>query len=371
MSLHPPIEPMLAKATPKVPAIDALDGGVSYEPKWDGFRVIIFRTEDGVIIQGRGGDDLAYVFPEAVATAMETLEPGTVIDGELVIVLEGRLQFEQLSQRIRPRSEAGGWKIAELSEQFPTTFIAFDLLQHKEESLVAAPYSERRRRLIELSRQWSGTWFVTPATRDHVEATRWFSEFEGAGLDGLVCKGLNSIYSPGARTMLKVKHARTADVVVGGWRAYSKPGPDGQPIVGSLLLGLYDDAGRFHQVGSAASFTMARRLELLEELKPYEVAADAVHPWLQPDGHTRVPGGPSRWTGKKDLSWHPLAPELVAEVAYDQMEGPTPQAQRFRHVARFVRWRPDRVATSCLYDQLEHPVRYDLESLLSSVERLA
>jgi ATP-dependent DNA ligase len=171
--------------------------------------------------------------------------------------------------------------------------------------------------------------------------------------------------------MLKVKHARTADVVVGGWRAYSKPGPEGQPIVGSLLLGLYDDVGRFHQVGSAASFTMARRLELLDELKPYEVAADAVHPWLQPDGQTRVPGGPSRWTGKKDLSWIPLAPELVAEVAYDQMEGPTPQAQRFRHVARFVRWRPDRVANSCLYDQLEHPVRYDLESLLSSVERLA
>ena len=164
--------------------------------------------------------------------------------------------------------------------------------------------------------------------------------------------------------MLKIKHARTADVVVAGWRRYSKPGPDGQDIVGSLLLGLFDEDGRFHQVGSAASFTMARRVELLDELAPLAVEEGADHPWLNPDGQTRVPGGPSRWTGKKDLSWNALRPELVAEVAYDQMEG-----NRFRHVARFVRWRPDRTADSCAYDQLDVPVRYDLASLLASVDR--
>ena len=364
MSLQPPIEPMLAKATGAVPAPDAMAGGVSYEPKWDGFRVIIFRNDDGVIIQGRGGDDLAYAFPEAVATALELLPPGTVIDGELVIVMDGRLQFEQLSQRIRPRSEAGGWKITELSEAFPTTFIAFDLLCVDGGELLQTPYRERRALLIELSRSWAGSWFVTPATTDHAEAQRWFSEFEGAGLDGVVAKAQDSVYSPGARTMLKIKHARTADVVVAGWRRYSKPGPDGQDIVGSLLLGLFDEDGRFHQVGSAASFTMARRVELLDELAPLAVEEGADHPWLNPDGQTRVPGGPSRWTGKKDLSWNALRPELVAEVAYDQMEG-----NRFRHVARFVRWRPDRAADSCAYDQLDVPVRYDLASLLASVDR--
>lgn len=364
MMLRPPIEPMLAKAVTGVPNEDALTGGVSYEPKWDGFRVLIFRDADAVIIQGRGGDDLAYAFPEAAATASRLLPAGTVIDGELVIVTDGRLQFEQLSQRIRPRSEAGGWKIAELSEQFPTSFIAFDVLEVDGLSLVDAPYSQRRAELLRLSHSWNDTdWFVTPATRSQDEASRWFDQFEGAGLDGIVAKGLDSVYTPGARSMLKIKHARTADVVVGGWRAYTKPGPDGQPIVGSLLLGLYDHAGRFHQVGSAASFTMARRVELLDELAPYAVT-DPSHPWSQPDGHTRVPGGPSRWTGKKDLSWTPLRPELVVEVAYDQMEG-----DRFRHVARFVRWRPDRTATSCTFDQLERPVRYDLESLLSSVDR--
>jgi len=362
----PPVEPMLAKAVAKVPPIDALPGGVSYEPKWDGFRVIIFRTTDGVIIQGRGGDDLAYVFPEAVATALESLRPGTVVDGELVIVLDGRLQFEQLSQRIRPRSEAGGWKIAELSAQFPTTFIAFDVLQHDNTPLLDVAYRDRRSTLIDLARTWTDTWFVTPATQDHEEAQRWFAEFEGAGLDGLVCKGLDSTYSPGARTMLKVKHARTADAVVAGWRPFAKPGPSGEAVVGSLLLGLFDDDGRLHHIGVASSFTMARRLELLGELAPYEVSSDTEHPWLNPDGRTRIPGGVSRWTGKKDLSWTPLQPSLVAEVAYDQMEG-----DRFRHVARFVRWRPDRTAASCGYDQLDRPVRYDLDSLLASVDRRA
>ena len=359
--LLPPIEPMLAKATAGVPAATALAGGVSYEPKWDGFRVLIFRTNDGVIIQGRGGDDLAYAFPEAAAHAVNYLPVDTVVDGELVVVHGDRLQFELLSQRIRPRSEAGKWKITELSQEFPTSFIAFDLIELNGAGQLDSPYAERRRLLLELADSWQAPWYVTPATLDQAEAAQWFEQFEGAGLDGLVCKGLDLPYSPGARTMLKVKHARTADVVIAGWRAYSKPGPDGQPIVGSLLLGLFDDAGRFHQVGSAASFTMQRRSELLDELAPYALTADALHPWTSPDGQTRVPGAPSRWTGKKDLSWSPLAPTLVAEVAYDQLEG-----TRFRHVARFVRWRPDRTPESCTYDQLEVPVRYDLASLFES-----
>lgn len=361
----PPVSAMLAKpAGATVPDPAAVPGGLLYEPKWDGFRAILFRDTDSVVIQPRRADDLAYAFPEVAAQAIAQLPAGTVVDGELVSAHDGRLWFEELGMRLRPRSEAGGWKIAELSAQFPASFVAFDVLAVAGTDVRGEPNRVRRRALEELSRGWQPPFHCSPATTDPEVARHWFEVFEGAGLDGVIARPLEAGYEEGKRTLLKVKHARTADVVVAGWRPYKVPAADGSPVVGSLLLGLYDEAGVLHHVGVASSFTGKRRAELVEELAPYAEPDVAEHPWgrwmaQSASPSRRVPGGQSRWTGGKDLSWIPLRAVRVAEVGYDHMEG-----DRFRHVASFKRWRPDREPQSCTYAQLERPVRFDLADVL-------
>ena len=363
----PGVAPMLAKpAGNQVPAPQLRQGGFLYEPKWDGFRAIIFRDTDSVVIQPRRADDLGYAFPEVVAQAMSQLPPGTVVDGELVSAHDGRLWFEELGMRLRPRSEAGGWKIAELAQQYPASFVAFDLLAVAGADLRGEPNRARRAALESLASGWQPPIHLSPATLDPEVARHWFEVFEGAGLDGVIARPLDAPYEPGKRTLLKVKHARTADVVVAGWRPYKTSGTDGAAVVGSLLLGLYDDAGRLHHVGVASSFTAPRRAELVAELAPFADPDPADHPWrdwmrMSATPSQRVPGAPSRWSGGKDLSWTPLRAELVAEVGYDHMEG-----DRFRHVASFKRWRPDRAPASCTYEQLERPVRFDLAEVLGA-----
>jgi ATP-dependent DNA ligase len=362
---EPGILPMLAKPVgDTVPPPESMPGGLLYEPKWDGFRILIYRFADRVVLQPRRAGDLAYAFPEVVAEALAQLAPGTVVDGELVSAHDGRLWFEELGMRLRPRSEAGGWKIAELAQQFPASFIGFDVLAVAGEDLRGSPNAERRSALESLSAAWRPPFHCSPATTDLAQAQQWFSLFEGAGLDGVIARPLTAPYQPGKRTLLKVKHARTADVVVAGWRAYKTPGPDGEPVVGSLLLGLYDDGGALHHVGVASSFGAQRRAELVAELAPYADPDPQQHPWhswlaMSQTPSSRVPGAPSRWSGGKDLSWIPLRAELVAEVGYDHMEG-----DRFRHVASFKRWRPDREPRTCTYDQLDRPVQYDLADVL-------
>ena len=343
LPVNPPVEPMLARSVPDIPVGE----GVTYEPKWDGFRCIVFRDGDEVELASRGGKTMTRYFPEIVAAARRELPERCVIDGELVAVIRDgvpRLDFDTLSQRIHPAAT----RVDMLAETTPAVFVAFDLLALGDEDLMETPFAERRRRLDTLEGVRR-----TPITTDLATARRWFEMFEGAGLDGLVAKPADIPYTPGKRLMFKVKHARTADVVVAGFR-WHKSGP----VVGSLLLGLYE-GGRLHHVGVSASFSAARRRELLDELAPYrEGVAD--HPWTADDESTRVPGTPSRWTGKKDISYELLRPELVCEVAYDHMEG-----DRFRHTAQFVRWRPDRVPVSCSYDQLERPVRFDVDQVLA------
>lgn len=352
-----PVPPMLAKPIgDRVPET----GGLLFEPKWDGFRALLFRDDDAVVIQPRRAADLAYAFPEVVAAAMTFLPPGTVVDGELVSAHDGRLWFEELGMRLRPRSEAGGWKIAELAERYPASFVAFDVLAVAGHDVRDQPNRQRRAVLERLTAQWRGPFHCSPATMDPALATHWFEVFEGAGLDGVIARPIDAVYEPGKRTLLKVKHARTADVVVAGWRPYR--GSD--LAVGSLMLGLFDDAGILHHVGVASSFTARRRVELVGELAPYADPDRGQHPWGQWLTSTatpsqRVPGAVSRWSGGKDLSWTPLRAALVCEVGYDHMEGP-----RFRHVASFKRWRPDRDPSSCTYAQLDRPVRFDLAQVL-------
>lgn len=363
LPLVPPITPMLAKAIGAVvPEPDSVPGGLRYEPKWDGFRCLLFRDGDSVFVQSRQGEDLAYCFPEIEQAARSVLPDRIVLDGELVIAREGRLWFELLGQRIRPRSEAGGWKIAELAAAHPAAYVAFDLLALGDDDLSARPFIERRAALESVA--FAHPFHRTPATDDHATATRWFQEFEGAGLDGVIAKPATGVYGPGKRTMFKVKHARTADVVVAGWRPHKQPGPDGEPVVGSLLLGLYDEAGALHHVGVAASFSAARRAALTQELAPLAVAPGGQHPWhwAQQEA-TRMPGMVSRWSGGKDLSFRLLRPDLVAEVAYDHMEG-----TRFRHVTKLVRFRPDRTPGSCTYEQLETPLTFRLEDVVPGLQ---
>lgn len=264
LPFDPPVAPMLAKpAGSEVPAPGTVDGGLLYEPKWDGFRALLFRGPDSVVIQPRRAGDLAYAFPEVVQAAVELLPPGTVVDGELVSAHDGRLWFEELGLRLRPRSEAGGWKIAELAEQYPASYVAFDVLADRGEDLREQPNQRRRQALEALTTDWQGPFYRSPATTDPDLAREWFRDFEGAGLDGVIARPNRASYMPGKRTLLKVKHARTADVVVAGWRPHKQPGPDGQPVVGSLLLGLYDGAGSLHHVGVAASFAAKRRAALV------------------------------------------------------------------------------------------------------------
>ncbi|NEM04857.1 ATP-dependent DNA ligase [Geodermatophilus normandii] len=349
----PPVKPMLAKAATKLPTGD----GLFYEPKWDGFRCIVFRDGDEVELGSRNERPLTRYFPEVVAAVKEALPERCVVDGEIVVPQGDRLHFESLLQRIHPAES----RVNLLAEQTPAHFVAFDLLALGDESLLETPFEQRRARLREVLGGGHERVHVTAVTQDARTAQRWFEEFEGAGLDGVVAKAPDLPYGPDQRLMTKVKHVRTADCVVAGFR-WHKSGP----IVGSLLLGLYDDGGLQH-IGVAASFPMARRAELVEELAPYRADALDGHPWqdwanaqVQEDGEHRMPGAQSRWNAKKDLSWVPLRPELVVEVKYDQLEG-----RRLRHTGQFLRWRPDREATSCTYDQLEVPVRYDLAEVLA------
>ncbi|WP_084957833.1 ATP-dependent DNA ligase [Thermoactinospora rubra] len=362
----PPVAPMLAKP---VKAMPRQDGTLYYEPKWDGFRCIVFRDGEEVFLGSRNERPFTRYFPELVEAVRAELPDKCVVDGEIVLRQGQELDFEMLQQRIHPAAS----RVRMLAETHPASFIAFDLLALGRESLMEAPFSERRARLEGIfpeSPDPSRSVRLTPVTTDEEQAAKWFETFEGAGLDGIIVKPGGQPYVPDKRTMFKVKHERTADVVVCGYREH-KSGP----IVGSLLLGLYTPDGRLHFVGVAASFPMARRAELVEELQPYRVGLGE-HPWgawadqalLQAGqpaatpsrGGQRMPGAVSRWNAKKDLSFIPLRPELVMEVAYDQMEG-----DRFRHTAHFRRWRPDRTPESCTYDQLERPVRYNLDDILA------
>ena len=354
LPVQPPVKPMLAKAATRLPVGDDL----FYEPKWDGFRCVVFRDGDEVELGSRNERPLTRYFPEVVAAVKANLPERCVVDGEIVVPRGDRLHFEDLLQRIHPAQS----RVDLLAEQTPASFVAFDVLALGDESLLEVPFGERQARLRTALAGVRAPVYVSAITQDAGTAQRWFETFEGAGLDGVVAKAADLPYGPDQRLMTKVKHVRTADCVVAGFR-WHKSGP----IVGSLLLGLYNDAGDLQHIGVAASFPMARRAELVEELAPYRAEALDGHPWrdwadaqVQESGENRMPGAVSRWNAKKDLSWVPLRPELVVEIKYDQLEG-----RRLRHTGHFLRWRPDREPASCTYDQLEVPVRYDLAEVLA------
>jgi ATP-dependent DNA ligase len=359
----PPFQPMLAKSVAGVPAADSVDGGLVYEPKWDGFRAIVFRDGDEVEIGSRSTKPLTRYFPEVVEAALTHLPDRCVVDSEIVVPVDGHLEFDLLTQRIHPAES----RVRKLAEETPAHLVVFDLLALGDESYVDRPLSERRAALELALSDAASPVHLTRVTTDATEAEEWFNVFEGAGLDGIVAKRLASPYAPNGRTMLKVKHARTADVVVAGYRLHKNSTPE-RPLLGSMLLGLYAGDGRLQHVGVCASFPEARRVELVEELAPL-VTDIADHPWgewqdeaAQASG--RLPGGQSRWTGTKDLSFVPLHPERVAEVGYEHMEGRGDSA-RFRHTAQFRRWRDDREPSSCGYAQLEEVAGYDLADVLA------
>ncbi|WP_329348564.1 ATP-dependent DNA ligase [Streptomyces sp. NBC_01261] len=350
LPVMPPVKPMLAKSVARIPP------GMHYEAKWDGFRAIVFRDGPEVELGSRTGKPLTRYFPELVEALKERVPERCVLDGEIVIARDGRLDFDALSERIHPAES----RVRTLAERTPASFVAFDLLALADESLLDVPLGDRRALLERALAGVTTPVHLAPATTDIDVARRWFEQYEGAGLDGVVAKPLDLRYRQDERAMFKIKHERTADAVVAGYRLH-KSGP----VVGSLLLGLYDGQGALQHVGVSAAFTMKRRAELIEELAPLRMDDPTGHPWAawaEEAAHesARLPGAPSRWSGKKDLSWVPLRPERVAEVAYDHMEN----GARFRHTARFRRWRPDRTPESCTYAQLEEPVRYDLAEIL-------
>jgi len=339
---------MLAKLTDELPPGDFL-----YEPKWDGFRAVVFRGGGDVYIQSRDLRPLDRYFPELHALFLSGLPDNCVVDGEIVIATPHGLDFDLLQLRLHPAAS----RAAKLAKETPAQFVAFDLLALDGNDLRGAPQSERRRLLERALSATPSAIHVTPVTRDLAVAADWLARFEGAGLDGVIAKPAQGTYEPGKRAMLKVKHARTADCVVAGFR-WHKDGKDER--VGSLLLGLYDEKGALHHVGVTSSFTMARRRELATELAPLREHALEEHPWrewaeVDAAAMTRMPGGQSRWSGGKDLSWEPLRIERVCEVKYDHMQG-----SRFRHAAVFQRWRFDKRPKDCRYDQLEVTTPYEL-----------
>jgi ATP-dependent DNA ligase len=366
LPVMPPIRPMLAKSVSGIPdpakhTVGEIDG-LSFEPKWDGFRCLVFKDGDEVELTSRNTKPLTRYFPEVAAAMREQLPDRVVLDGELFVAVRGedgvdRLEFEVLQERIHPAQS----RIEMLAEKTPAGFVAFDLLALGDTAYVDRPFAERRAALEEAVGGLAGPCFLTRTTTDPAKAQEWFRQFEGAGLDGVVAKPLGAPYVENARTMLKIKHERTADVVVAGYREHKTSTPE-RPLLGSLLLGLYV-GDQLQHVGVSASFTESRRAELIEQLQPLVVPIEE-HPWghwaefltANPD---RVPGTQSRWSQGKDLSFTPLRPDLVIEVAYDHMEG-----RRFRHTAQFRRWRTDRDPESCGYEQLEEPVSYDLGDVL-------
>jgi ATP-dependent DNA ligase len=349
LPVTPPVEPMLAKLTRELPRGDLL-----YEPKWDGFRCLVFRDGDELFLQSRNGKPLDRYFPELREPLLAELPARVVLDGELVVPRGGMLDFDALSERIHPADS----RVTHLAATTPARYVAFDLLAVDDRSLIDEPLSDRRDELDARLGDVAAPVHRSPATRDPALAADWFTRFEGAGLDGVIAKPLGEPYAPGKRTLLKVKHQRTADVVVGGFR-WHKDGAG----VGSLLLGLYDDEGRLRHIGVASSFSAKRRTELVEELAPHRPAPDEPldHPWVEGAGATASPRSPSRWNTGKDTSWEPLRLGLVAEVAYEQLTG-----DRLRHGARFLRWRPDRDPASCRYDQLDTPPPAELAQLFAT-----
>jgi ATP-dependent DNA ligase len=353
--IGPPLEPMLARLADSLPA----DGAFLFEPKWDGFRAIAFRGgASDLFIQSRDLRPLDRYFPELHDALLEKLPPDCVVDGEIVIPTARGLDFDALQLRLHPAAS----RAARLARETPASFVAFDLLAAAGESLLEAPQGERRSRLERLLADAGPPLHLTPMTRDRATATRWLEEFEGAGLDGVIAKPADLPYQPGKRAMLKVKHARTADCVVAGFRWHKS----GAEAVGSLLLGLYDEGGALQHVGITSSFTMVMRRQLAKELAPLRADALENHPWrewAEAQSHevTRMPGAHSRWSAGKDLSWEPLRIERVCEVKYDHLQG-----NRFRHATTFLRWRPDRAPRDCRYDQLHVTPPYELDRVFSS-----
>lgn len=359
LPFEPPVEPMLAKASESLPEGD----GWLFEPKWDGFRALVFRDGDEVYTQSRDLKPLDRYFPELAAPFLAQLPERCVLDGEVVIARDGTLDFEALLLRIHPAAS----RVKMLAEESPASFVAWDLLALGDEDLRAVPQGERRARLVEVLGNVTPPIHLTPATLDRALAADWFDRFEGAGLDGVVAKRLDGAYLPGKRAMLKIKHGRTADCVVAGFR-WHKNGPGTH--IGSLLLGLYDDEGKLHHLGITSSFTWEKREALVAELAPLREGAIEGHPWAEwaewasagTDGSgQRLPGAGSRWNRGKDLSWEPLRCERVAEVGYDHLQG-----DRFRHATTFKRWRPDKAPSDCRYDQLETSVPYELAKIFGT-----
>lgn len=333
---------MLAKASKEIPE------GWLYEPKWDGFRCIVFWTGQEITLQSRDQKPFNRYFPELEAPLARQIPEPAVLDGEIVIAGPGGLDFEALQLRIHPAAS----RVKLLAEQTPASFVAFDLLAAEGESWLERPQSERRERLERLLEAAQPPLYLTPLTRDIRQARDWFERFEGAGLDGIVARPPEQVYTPGLRTLAKIKHARTADCVVGGFRWLK----DRQnQAVGSLLLGVYDSEDVLHYVGFASNFAKAEKEELVELLAPYRDGAEGAT-----FGQGRAPGGPSRWTGSRELTWVPLRAELVCEVTFEQLQG-----GKFRHSARFRRWRPDKPPGECRFDQLDVAVPYELASIFN------
>ena len=351
----PPIAPMLAKPLAHIPEGD----GWLYEPKWDGFRTLVFRDGDALWLQSRDEKPMLRYFPELDAPLRALLPTRCVLDGELVVARADRLDFEALQLRIHPAKS----RIDRLAAETPASFVAFDLLALGADDLRERPQVERRARLEEALASVAAPIFLTPLTRERDEAAQWFERFEGAGLDGLIAKPVDLRYQPGKRVMFKIKHARTCDCVVAGFR-WHKKGPG--ELVGSLLLGLFDDEGGLHHVGVTSSFTMAKRKALAEELAPLREGALEGHPWAgwaratDAEGR-RKPGMQSRWSAGKDLSWEPLRIERVCEVKIDHLQG-----ARFRHAATFVRWREDKPPAECRYDQIDETPPFDVARIFGA-----
>ena len=353
----PPVAPMLAKAVADLPEGD----GWLYEPKWDGFRALVFRDGEELVIQSRDRKPLDRYFPELADPLLANLPTRCVLDGEIVIARDGALDFDALLLRIHPAES----RVRMLAEQTPASFVAWDILALGHESLIETPQGGRRVRLETALAHAEPPVHLTPLTRDRATAADWFARFEGAGLDGVVAKDEASVYEPGKRRMLKIKHQRTADCVVAGFRWHKK---GHGTHVGSLILGLFDEAGVLHHVGVTSSFTWDRREGLVQELAPLREDALEGHPWREWAAWSdeaeatgqRMPGASSRWNRSKDLSWEPLRVERVAEVAYDHLQG-----DRFRHATTFRRWRPDRTPPDCRYDQLETTAPFELRDIFA------
>ncbi len=362
--LSPPIEPMLSKVADELPPGEAF----LFEPKWDGFRAIVFRKAGEVVIQSRDLRPLDRYFPELSKALGEILPRGCVIDGEIVVATRAGLDFDALQQRLHPAAS----RVARLAQETPASFVAFDLIAAGGKSTMALPQSERRSRLEQLLGSVKSPVYLTPMTRDHAMAADWLVRFEGAGLDGVMAKPADAPYQPGKRTMYKIKHARTADCVVAGFRWYKET----RDAVGSLLLGLYNDAGVLQHVGVTSAFTMDVRRQLADELEHLRKNAMPDHPWKdwasaaagdadampgESQDARRMPGARSRWSGGKDLSWEAVRPERVCEVKYDHLQG-----DRFRHATQFLRWRQDKRPEDCRYDQLEVATPLELEKVFAA-----